>query len=44
MKPKKVAKEKKTIGEAATSKESGLADIAETLRSLKTKFGDEATR
>ena len=42
MKPKKVAKEKKTIGEAATSKENGLADIAETLRSLKTKFGDDA--
>ena len=42
MKPKKVAKEKKVVGEAATSKEGGLADIAETLRALKTKFGDEA--
>jgi recombination protein RecA len=35
---KKVAKEAKTIGEAAT----GVSDLAETLRSLKTKFGDEA--
>ena len=42
MKPKKAAKEKKTIGAAATNKESGIADIAETLRALKTKFGDEA--
>jgi len=42
MKPKKVAKAAKTVGAAATSKESGLADIAETLRALKTKFGDEA--
>ena len=33
MKPKKAAKEKKTVGDAATSKESGIADIAETLRS-----------
>ncbi len=42
MKPKKAVKEKKTLGTAATSKESGIADIAETLRALKTKFGDEA--
>ncbi len=42
MKPKKAAKEKKTIGAASTSKEGGIADIAETLRALKTKFGDEA--
>ena len=42
MKPKKAAKEKKTIGAKADSKESGIADIAETLRALKTKFGDEA--
>ncbi|MBY0538536.1 recombinase RecA [Patescibacteria group bacterium] len=42
MRPKKAAKEKKTLGEAATSKESGIADIAETLRALKTKFGDES--
>lgn len=35
---KKVAKEDKTIGEAST----GISDLAETLRSLKTKFGDEA--
>jgi len=42
MKPKKVAKTDKIVGTPATSKESGLADIAETLRTLKTKFGDEA--
>jgi len=42
MKPKKVAKADKVLGAPATSKESGLADIAETLRALKTKFGDEA--
>lgn len=35
---KKVVKEEKTIGEAGT----GISDLAETLRSLKTKFGDEA--
>ena len=35
---KKVAKEPKTLGEAST----GISDLAETLRSLKTKFGDEA--
>lgn len=36
--------EKKTMGEPskATTKEQSLNDIAETLRSLKTKFGDEA--
>jgi recombination protein RecA len=42
MKPKKAAKEKKTIGAKANSKEGGIADIAETLRALKSKFGDEA--
>ncbi len=42
MRPKKVAKPPKTLGAPAESKASGLADIAETLRSLKTKFGDEA--
>ncbi len=42
MKPKKVAKAPKTIGTKATDKASGLEDIAETLRSLKTKFGEEA--
>jgi recombination protein RecA len=42
MKPKKVAKPPKTMGAPAESKADGLADIAETLRSLKTKFGDEA--
>ncbi len=42
MKPKKAAKTAKTIGAPATDKQSGLADIAETLRSLKTKFGEEA--
>jgi recombination protein RecA len=42
MKPKKAAKAPKTIGSPATDKQSGLADIAETLRSLKTKFGEEA--
>jgi recombination protein RecA len=45
MKPKKVAKAAKTTGTVETTgrtKEQGLADIAETLRSLKTKFGDEA--
>jgi recombination protein RecA len=42
MKPKKAAKAPKTVGAPATDKASGLADIAETLRSLKTKFGEEA--
>ncbi|MFM2339593.1 MAG: protein recombination protein RecA [Candidatus Parcubacteria bacterium] len=42
MKPKKAAKAPKTIGSPATDKQSGLSDIAETLRSLKTKFGEEA--
>jgi recombination protein RecA len=42
MKPKKVAKAPKTVGAPATDKASGIADIAETLRSLKAKFGDEA--
>lgn len=41
MKPKKAAKEKKTVG-TADSKDSGISSIAETLRSLKTKFGDES--
>jgi recombination protein RecA len=35
---KKAEKVSKTIGEAST----GVSDLAETLRSLKTKFGDEA--
>ena len=35
---KKVEKVDKTIGEAST----GISDLAETLRSLKSKFGDEA--
>ncbi|MFM2414897.1 MAG: protein recombination protein RecA [Candidatus Parcubacteria bacterium] len=35
---KKEAKPEKTIGAAST----GVSDLAETLRSLKTKFGDEA--
>ncbi len=35
---KKTQKEPKTLGEAST----GIADIAETLRSLKSKFGEEA--
>jgi recombination protein RecA len=34
---KKVEKVAKTLGEAST----GISDLAETLRSLKTKFGDE---
>jgi hypothetical protein len=38
MKPKKAAKAPKTIG--SSSGEKGLSDIAETLRSLKTKFGE----
>lgn len=42
MKPKKAAKEKKTLGEKSVGKENSMADIAETLRSLKAKFGDEA--
>lgn len=42
MKPKKVAKEKKTLGEKSVGKENSIADIAETLRSLKAKFGDDA--
>ena len=42
MRPKKVAKAAKTLGAPATDKASGLADIAETLRSLKTKFGEDA--
>jgi recombination protein RecA len=42
MKPKKATKAPKTIGSPATDKQSGLSDIAETLRSLKTKFGEEA--
>ncbi len=35
---KKTEKVLKTVGEAST----GVSDLAETLRSLKTKFGDEA--
>ncbi|KKT79892.1 MAG: Protein RecA [Parcubacteria group bacterium GW2011_GWF2_44_8] len=39
---KKVAKEKKTIGEANTDKHAGVESIAETLRAIKTKFGDDS--
>ena len=39
MAPKKAAK--KTPNKASAAAESGGVDISETLRSLKTKFGDE---
>src|SRR3989344_1973518 len=39
---KKVAKEKKTMGEANTDKHAGVESIAETLRAIKTKFGDDS--
>jgi recombination protein RecA len=39
---KKVAKEKKTMGEANTDKNAGVESIAETLRAIKTKFGDDS--
>jgi recombination protein RecA len=41
---KKPAGAKKTLGQPRTTAEmrSGIASIAETLRSIKTKFGDEA--
>ena len=43
MRTKKNAAPPKEIGEAAPKGErKGLADITETLRSIKTKFGDEA--
>jgi recombination protein RecA len=39
---KKAAKEKKTLGEANTDKNAGVESIAETLRAIKTKFGDDS--
>jgi len=39
---KKVAKAPKTMGEAPTEKGGGIASIAETLRAIKTKFGDDS--
>lgn len=39
---KKVAKAPKTIGDATEEKGAGIASIAETLRAIKTKFGDES--
>ncbi len=39
---KKAAKEKKTIGEPNTEKTGGVESIAETLRAIKTKFGDDS--
>lgn len=39
---KKVAKPAKTMGDAPTEKGGGVESIAETLRAIKTKFGDES--
>ncbi len=39
---KKVAKAPKTLGDAPTEKGGGVASIAETLRAIKTKFGDDS--
>lgn len=39
---KKVAKAPKTMGEAPTEKGGGIESIAETLRAIKTKFGDDS--
>jgi recombination protein RecA len=39
---KKTPKAAKTIGEAPTERGGGVASIAETLRAIKTKFGDES--
>ena len=39
---KKVAKEAKTLGEANEKKGGGISSIAETLRAIKTKFGDDS--
>jgi len=39
---KKVAKAPKTMGEAPAEKGGGIASIAETLRAIKTKFGDDS--
>lgn len=39
---KKAAKAPKTMGEAPEEKGGGVASIAETLRSIKTKFGDDS--
>lgn len=40
--PKKVAKAKKTVGTKSENGERDSAKITEALRSIKTKFGDEA--
>lgn len=42
MKTKKKVVVPKTIGEPNTDKKNGLDGIAETLRSIKTKFGDDS--
>jgi recombination protein RecA len=42
MRPKKVAKPAKTVDTEAANSPRGVNDIADTLRALKTKFGDEA--
>ncbi len=39
---KKVAKAAKTMGEANDKKSADISSIAETIRSIKTKFGEEA--
>jgi recombination protein RecA len=39
---KKVAKAPKTMGDAPTEKGGGVESIAETLRAIKTKFGDDS--
>ncbi len=39
---KKAAKAPKTMGEANTEKGAGVESIAETLRAIKTKFGDDS--
>ncbi len=39
---KKVAKAAKTLGDAPKEKGGGIASIAETLRAIKTKFGDDS--
>ena len=39
---KKVAKAPKTMGEAPTEKGGGIESIAETLRAIKTKFGEDS--
>lgn len=42
MRPKKAAKPAKTVDTEAANSPRGVNDIADTLRALKTKFGDEA--